>query len=96
METSTVTDLIWKRWVREYLPLLQEHQKWLCPNRNVQVGDVVLIVDVNAPRSSWPHGKVVSVCLDGGQGLVRTVDVMTKSSVLTRLVTKLVLVLEGE
>ena len=94
-QVQYLADLFWKRWVREYLPLLQERQKWLCPHRNVQVGDVVLIVDVNAPRSSWPLGKVESVYPDG-KGLVRTADVKTKSSVLTRPVTKLVLVLEGE
>ena len=57
---------------------------------------MVLIVDFNAPRSSWPLGEVDSIYLDGGKGLVRTVYVKTKSSVLTRPVTKLLLVLEGE
>ena len=54
-------DLFWKRWLREYLPLLQERQKWLPPRRNFDVGDVALIVDGKAPRNSWPLGRVQEV-----------------------------------
>ena len=49
-----MANLFWKRWIREYLPLLQERQKRLKRKRNIRIGDVVLIVDPKAPRSSWP------------------------------------------
>ena len=90
-----LADLFWKRWVKEYLPELQTRQKWLQPHRNVQVGDVVLVVDDTSPRNSWPMGKVQQVHLDK-KGLVRSVTVKTKSTVLKRPVTKVCLLLEQE
>jgi hypothetical protein len=90
-----MSDLFWKRWVREYVPLLQERQKWLGVKRNLQVGDVVLVVDENSPRNSWLLGRVQEVMPDRN-GLVRQVRVKTKTSVLTRPIDKLCLVLESE
>ena len=40
-----LADVFWSRWTKEYLPLLQERQKWLRPSKNVAVGDVVLLED---------------------------------------------------
>ena len=57
-------DLFWKRWLKEYLPELQRRQRWLQPQRNLQEGDVVLIVDDTTPRNSWPMGRVQQVHLD--------------------------------
>ena len=80
---------------REYLTLLQERQKRLHPQRNVSVDDIVLVVDATAPRSSWLMGKVES-CFRDRNGVVRNVVVRTKTSSLTRPISKLVLVLEGD
>ena len=43
------------------LPELQRRQKWNNPRRNLALGDIVLMVDYNSPRSSWPLGRVVRV-----------------------------------
>ncbi len=59
-----MSDLIWKRWVREYLPQLQERQKWRSARRNFIPGDVVIIVDESAPRNSWLTGRVVQAVPD--------------------------------
>ncbi len=56
-----LADLYWKRWVAEYLPMLQKRQRWLQPQRNLAVGDVVLIADSQAPRNSWPIGIVENI-----------------------------------
>lgn len=45
-------DLFWKRWIKEYLPQLQEQQKWSHIRRNFTPGDIVIIVDDSAPRNS--------------------------------------------
>ena len=83
----------WTRWIREYIPELQKRQKWLKVTRNVKLGDVVLIVGENVPRGIWPMGLVQEIQC-GQDGLVRAVKVKTKSTVLVRPITKLVL-LEG-
>lgn len=39
-QAQYLTSIFWKRWTREYLPLLQERQKWLRPRRNLSPGDL--------------------------------------------------------
>lgn len=90
-----VAELFWKRWLVEYLPLLQQRQKWLKVRRNLKPGDVVLIVDNTAPRSSWLLGRILKARPDA-RGQVRIVRLQTKTSVLERPVSKVCLLLEGE
>ncbi|XP_030841811.1 uncharacterized protein LOC115924133 [Strongylocentrotus purpuratus] len=90
-----LADIFWKRWVREYLPALQQRQKWLQPQRSLKVGDIVLIADQNAPRCSWPMARVEDVYPDS-RGLVRSARLKTKMTTLTRPVTKMCLLLEAE
>lgn len=40
-----MAQLFWKRWTSEYLPMLQERQKWTKPRRSLTPGDIVLVVD---------------------------------------------------
>ncbi|KAI4882679.1 hypothetical protein NFI96_029603, partial [Prochilodus magdalenae] len=63
-QVQYMVDIFWKRWTREYLPQLQERQKWTHKSRNFTVGDIVLIVDHTAPRNSWVTGKVVQAIPD--------------------------------
>ncbi|KAA0202578.1 hypothetical protein HAZT_HAZT012205, partial [Hyalella azteca] len=53
-----LADLFWTRWKTEYLPSLQQRQKWVTNQRPHQPGDLVLVVDVNLPRNQWPLGRV--------------------------------------
>ncbi|XP_071486763.1 uncharacterized protein [Diadema antillarum] len=62
----------WSRWRKEFLNLLQARQKWTKPHRNMEVGDVVIIKDDNAPRNSWPLGRIVEV-YESKDDLVRKV-----------------------
>ncbi|MGH0115994.1 UNVERIFIED_CONTAM: hypothetical protein FKN15_060458 [Acipenser sinensis] len=94
-QVQYMADLFWKRWTREYLPLLQERQKWSRVRRNFIVGDVVLIVDDTAPRNSWMMGRVAETMPDK-KGFVRRVRVRTKTSVLERPIDKLCLLLEAD
>ena len=77
-----MAELFWKGWLREYLPLLQERQKWLTPRQNFEVGDVALIVDDKAPRNSW-----LEVVCDH-KGFVHYVKITTLTSMLDRPVLK--------
>jgi len=90
-----ISDIFWKRWIREYLPLLQERQKWIAPRRNYTIGDVVLIVDDTVPRNSWRMGKFVEVMKDK-KGYVRMVKLKTRTSIITRPVAKLCTILEAD
>ena len=92
-QAQYISDLFWKRWIREYLPLLQERQKWNQRKQSLAVGDVVTIMDPSIPRGSWLLGKVLEIFPDA-KGMVRSVKLQTKNSVIERPVTKLCLVQE--
>ena len=94
LQIQYLSNIFWSRWRREYLPLLQERQKWLQPQRNVTVGDLVLIMD-NTPRNAWTLGRVLSTIPDN-KGLVRVVTIKTATSTLQRPIHKLCLVLEAD
>lgn len=90
-----MADLFWHRWTKEYLLLLQERQKWIDVKKNLNIGDIVLVVDPTSPRGSWPLGRVLETRPDG-RGLVRSVKLQTKTSVLERPITKLCRILEAD
>ncbi|XP_072171548.1 uncharacterized protein [Diadema setosum] len=84
-----LADVFWRRWVREYLPSLQQRQKWQEVARNLQLGDLVLIVD-DQPRNKWLMGRVMET-FPGKDNLVRSVRVKHSRGILERPVTKLCL-----
>lgn len=88
---NTLLMFFWRRWLKEYLPSLQERQKCLRPRRNFSVGDVILVVDENATRNAWPLGRIVEVKPNKEDRLVRRVAVKTRKTVLERPVDKIVL-----
>jgi hypothetical protein len=90
-QVQYLADVFWRRWTKEYLPTLQQRSKWLRQERNVQVGDIVLIVDENLPRNCWLLGRLTKT-LPGADGLVRTVEVKTKNNLLVRPVSKICVV----
>ena len=53
-----LADTFWKRWMNEYLPLLQTRQKWLIPRRDLKAGDFVLLKETQTSRNSWPKGII--------------------------------------
>ncbi|CAB3993642.1 Hypothetical predicted protein [Paramuricea clavata] len=53
-----LADEFWARWLKEYLPSLQERQRWLFPRRNLTKGDIVLMVKEDSPRGEWPLAAV--------------------------------------
>lgn len=70
-QTQYMAELFWKRWISQYLPMMQERQKWTRSRRNLTPGDIVLITDATAPRGSWMMGKILDVKADA-KGLVRS------------------------
>jgi hypothetical protein len=45
-----LTDLFWKRWLKEYVPTLIHRKKWNRPEPNLSVGDLVVIEDKDLQR----------------------------------------------
>ena len=88
-----VADVFWKRWTKEYIVELQRRSKWTKTQRNIQKGDVVLLVDESVHRGAWPLALVIEV-KQGRDGLVRSARLRTKSTELVRPITKLVMLEE--
>ena len=86
---QTLIDGFWKRWSLEYMATLQRRVKWQVARNNLKVGDLVLVSDVETPRSLWPLARVVEVKM-GRDGLVRSVLVKTRQSELKRPITKMI------
>lgn len=89
-QVQYIADCIWKRFVQEYIPSLQERAKWLKGRRNAEIGDIVLISDEILPRGQWLVGRIVRVNASS-DGRVRSATVKTRASKLTRPVNKLCL-----
>ena len=44
-QVQYMSNQFWHRWLREYLPSLQERHKWTKSKKNVSVTDLVLLTD---------------------------------------------------
>ena len=90
----TAAQEFWDRWRKEYLTTLQETQKWFLKKRNLQVGDLVLLVDGCTPRGSWKKAVVSDVLLSD-DGCVREVIVRCAEGSLRRDVRKICILEEA-
>ena len=68
---------------------LIQTNKWRFPKRNLIVGDIVILAEVDKPPAYWPLGRVEDVH-SNRSGLVQVVTVKTASSTFVRPVTKLI------
>lgn len=78
----------WKLWSMEYLNTLRQRLKWKETVKNLNIGDVVIILEKNLPPSCWLLAKVLEIH-PGQDGLVRIVTLKTKNNILKRPVVKL-------
>ena len=78
----------WKRWKLEYLTSPREFHKTTGNNtQRVQIGDVVLIHD-DTPRINWQLAVIEDV-IKGSDGLIRAVNIRTKSGRINRPIARL-------
>ena len=63
----------WHRWMREWVPSLSSRKKWYQSRKNLQVGDIVLLVSPESPRAHWLLGKVIEV-YPGKDGYIGSVN----------------------
>ena len=78
----------WHRWLREWLPALSSRKKWYQERRDLQIGEVVLVVSPDTARGNWPLGRIVEV-YPGQDGRVRVAKIQVGQSTVVRPVTKL-------
>ena len=93
-----LADQFWLRWRHEFLQNLQVRPKWCERQRNLSVGDVVLVKDNDVARNEWPMGKVIEA-LKSEDGKVRKVKVMTYKDgpkIAFRPVSELILLLSDD
>ena len=83
-----------KRWINEYVPTLQPHQKWHQGSKNITPGSLVLLKKENLKRHLWPLARVKETHV-GRDGHVRSVTLQdNKGKTIKRPIQNLVL-LEG-
>ena len=80
-QTQVVTNHVWKRWLKEYVPNLLQRRKWTTQARNLQKDDLVLVVDPDSPRGVWPLGRVIRP-ITGDSGIVPLVRPVAKIALL--------------
>lgn len=83
-KTQQMMQHFWRRWVREYISLLQTRTKWQAPTDNqIQVGDMVLVKQENTPPLQWPLGRIIEV-FPGQDGITRVAAIKTSKGVIKR------------
>lgn len=87
---------LWERWQNEYLSSLINRSKWLVPQRNIAVDDLVVIKEDNLPPLKWKLGRVQEVRPGQEDHQVRTVIVRTATGVYKRPIEKLGLLIPSE
>lgn len=85
----------WVRWKSEYLVELQRRAKWKTPNREMEIGDIVLMKDHDSFHKSWPMGKITQV-YPGKDNHVRVVDVFSNGRTFRRPIAKLAVLHKDE
>lgn len=88
--SQAIADRFWSSFISHYLPGLQERSKWRKDGKALSIGDVVLIVDPQLPRASWPVGRITKTH-PGVDGRIRTASVQVKNHTYIRPVARLIL-----
>lgn len=91
-----ITDQMWKRWLKEYLPVITRRSKWFDEAKDLAIGDLVMVAG-GAIRNQWTRGRIEKL-IPGKDGRIRQALVRTTAGILRRPVTKLAVldVLERE
>ncbi|XP_055604565.1 uncharacterized protein LOC129752812 [Uranotaenia lowii] len=82
-----LADKMWQRWIKEYLPSINQRTKWFQEIRKLQKNDLVFVV-TGKDRKQWVRGIVEEV-LEGQDGKVRQALIRTGNGVNRRSVVNL-------
>ena len=73
----------WSRFLREWLPSIGKRNKWPKTEKNIDVGEIVLVFWPDTPRGSWPIGRIIEA-VEGKDGNFRVVLVEVNGKVYRR------------
>lgn len=85
--SQQLADEMWERWIREYIPTVNQRTKWFDESKPLRAGDLVYVVE-GANRKSWIRG-IVEQPIVSGDGRVRQAWIRTTRGVFKRAVVKL-------
>ena len=95
-QTQAYANLIWDRFRKEYLPTLNNRQKWRSTsNEFLKEGDLVWLVEDSDKRGCYNLSRVTET-IDGSDGVIRSAIVRTNDGVYKRPLVKLAPVLPGK
>ena len=92
---KALSNMFWKRFIQEYLPMLNIRKKWNREKRDFNENDLVIMKNEHQHRSLWSVGRLISVNKEIDRK-VRSVQVRLPNSILTRPVNTLCLLEECE
>ena len=95
-QTQAYAYLIWDRFRKEYLPTLNNRQKWRSKANEILKGsDLVWLIEDSDKRGYYKLGRVTET-IDGSDGVIRSAIVQTNDGVYKRPVVKVAPVLPGK
>ena len=95
-QTQAYANLIWDRFRKEYLPTLNNRQKWRSTaNEILKEGDLFWLIEDSDKRGYYNLGRVTET-IDGSDGVIRSAIVRTNHGVYKSPVVKLAPVLHGK
>jgi hypothetical protein len=56
-----LVSLVWRRWLKECLPIVEGKTKVVEIVKDLNVGDVVLVMQQGLSRGNWPLGRIIDV-----------------------------------
>jgi len=84
IKLNRILDLWWKLFFKTYIPTLHRRNGRSTTQRELEVGDIVLLRDHRNPRGRWPVGKVVKPLTRARQTETRTFEVLVDGNMLVR------------
>ena len=82
-----VANVLWEKWLKEYLPVLTSREKWIEKATPLEVGDIVITADPSI-ANSWRLG-IIETVIKGSQDQVRQVVIrLGKNKVVDKSVLK--------
>ena len=87
-QTQAYANLIWDRFRKEYLPTLNNRQKWrYTANETLKEGDLVWLIEDSDKRGYYNLDRVTET-IDGSDGVIRSAIARTNDGVYKRPVVK--------